>query len=166
MKVATGAGSFEVLSFLAELRPRSVRIGILEMTTPLLSISQTMATNLPEIVQTVVDQAPRETWPILAGICAFGSTLAISTLAQWRILGISTGSLRPLPTAAGFATVCAASLASHHASIAAHEYVQNGRDPASYFQLGGASWNNAAFSYREEYLDLKYFKIPLHTVRM
>ena len=135
-------------------------------------VSQTMATYLPEIVQMVVDQSPRETWPVLAGIAAFGSTLAISTLAQWRILGISTGSLRPLPTAAGFATVCAASLASHHASIAAHEYVQNGRDPASYydpasfFQLGGATWNNAAFSYREDYLDLKYFKIPLHTIRM
>jgi hypothetical protein len=133
---------------------------------------QTMATYLPEIVQTVVDQSPRETWPVLAGVAAFGSTLAISTLAQWRILGISTGSLRPLPTAAGFATVCAASLASHHVSIAAHEYVQYGRDPASYFdpasffQLGGNNWNNAAFSYREDYLDLKYFKIPLHTLRM
>jgi hypothetical protein len=131
-----------------------------------------MATYLPEMVQTVVDQSPRETWPILAGVAAFGSTLAISTLAQWRIFGISTGSLRPLPTAAGFATVCAASLASHHASIAAHEYIQNGRNPASYFdtasifQLGGANWNNAAFSYREDYLDLKYFKIPLHTIRM
>jgi hypothetical protein len=135
--------------------------------------SQTMmATYLPEFVQTVVDQSPRETWPILAGVAAFGSTLAISTLAQWRVLGISTGSLRPLPTAAGLATVCAASMASHHVSIATHEYVQNAQNPATYFQLGGGggggnfNWNNAAFSYREDYLDLKYFKIPLHTVRM
>jgi hypothetical protein len=125
-----------------------------------------MATNLPEIVQTVVDQAPQETWPILAGVSAFTSTLAISTFAQWRILGVSTGSPRPLPTAVGLATVCAASLASHHASIAAHEFAQNGRKPASYFQLEGGTWDNASFGYREDYIDSKYIQIPMHTVRM
>jgi hypothetical protein len=148
-------------------------IGILiEIIMDIYFLWQTMAMYLPEIVQTVVDQSPRETWPIIAGVTAFGSTLALSTLAQWRILGISTGSLRPLPTAAGFATVCVASLASHHASIAAHEYIQNGQNPTSYFdtasifQRGGGNWNNASFRYREDYLDLKYVKIPLHTVRM
>jgi hypothetical protein len=124
-------------------------------------------TDVSEIVQTVVNQSPQETWSVLAGILAFGSTLAVSTLVQSRVLGISTGSPRPLPTAAGFATVCAASLASHHASIAAHEYQQNGRTRtlASYFQLGVAR-NYAAFSYREDYLDLNVVKVPLHTVRM
>jgi hypothetical protein len=127
-----------------------------------------MGTNLPEIVQTVVDQAPQETWPVLAGVCAFGSTLAASTFVQWRILGISTGSPRPLPTAAGFVSVCAASLASHHVSMAAHECFQTGMNPASYFELGGGgSRNNAFFSYREDYVvDSKYVKIPMHTVRM
>jgi hypothetical protein len=123
-------------------------------------------TNLPEIVQTVVQEAPPETWPVLAGVFAFGSTLAASTFAQMRIFGISTGSPRPLPTVAGFATVCAASLASHHASIAAHEYIQNGQNPVDYFELGGGTRNNAFFSYREDYVDSKYVKIPMHTVRM
>jgi hypothetical protein len=126
-----------------------------------------MGTNLPEIVHTAVDQAPQETWSVLAGVFAFASTLAASTFVQWRILGISTGSPRPLPTA-GFVTVCAASLASHHVSIAAHEYFQNGKNPASYFELGGGGIrNNAFFSYREDYVvDSKYVKIPMHTVRM
>jgi len=124
-----------------------------------------MAANLSAVIQTALEQPPADAWSILAGFVAFGSTLAASTFTQGRILGISTGSRFPMPFCAGLASVCAASLASHHASIAAHEYVTYGRKPRALF----APWDyqsNALFSFREDHLDLKIVQIPLHTVRM
>lgn len=121
--------------------------------------------NLPAIIQSAIEQPPADAWSVLAGIAAFGSTLAASTLAQCRILGMSTGSPHPLPFCAGFATVCAASMASHHASIAAHKYVKYGEKPFSGLDPWG-SRSNAAFSFREDHVDLKFVQIPLHTVRM
>ncbi len=62
---------------------------------------------------------------VAAGCFAFGSSLAVSTLAQWKILGVSTGTIRPIPTVLGMVTVCAASLASHRASIMVHQAVSS-----------------------------------------
>jgi hypothetical protein len=46
--------------------------------------------------------APERSVPVVAsGVVAFGTTLAASTLAQ-KLVGLSTGSLRPLPTVALF----------------------------------------------------------------
>lgn len=58
----------------------------------------------------------------MAGTLAFGSTLALSTLAQQRILHISTGTPAPIPSLVGFATVCLASVAAHKAATALYSY--------------------------------------------
>eukprot|EP00978_Attheya_sp_CCMP212_P007288 scaffold16948_cov53-Attheya_sp.AAC.3 len=50
---------------------------------------------------------------VAASCVAFYTTCLLSTLFQLRGLGISTGSIRPIPTLAGAVTVAAASLASH-----------------------------------------------------
>lgn len=58
---------------------------------------------------------------VSAGCFAFGSSLAVLTFAQLKVLGVSTGSMRPIPTVLGMASVCLASLASHHTSITVHQ---------------------------------------------
>jgi hypothetical protein len=58
---------------------------------------------------------------ISAGCFAFGTSLAISTLVQCKLLGLSTGSVRPLPSLFGVLSVGVASLASHYSSIAAYQ---------------------------------------------
>jgi hypothetical protein len=60
---------------------------------------------------------------ILAGVMAFGTTLCASTWTQQRLLGISTGTLPPIPSLVGFVTVCVASTAAHRAAIATQQYV-------------------------------------------
>ncbi len=63
---------------------------------------------------------PPSTLPILAGYSAFASSLALSTLLQLKLLGVSTGSHRPIPSLIGMASVALSSLASHNACIKAH----------------------------------------------
>lgn len=77
----------------------------------------------------LVDQAiatsmslPPSTIPMLAGYAAFASSLALSTFLQIRLLGVSTGSHRPIPSLVGLASVALSSLASHNASIKAHAF--------------------------------------------
>lgn len=122
-----------------------------------------MANQVATIAETVIDQSPPDSWSILAGVAAFGSTLAVSTWAQGRLLGISTGSPRPVATVAGVAAVCAASLASHHACLATHDSIKYGRSHRNYMPLGGG---NSMFRFREDHLDLKVVKIPLHPIRI
>jgi len=103
---------------------------------------------------------------IFAGIVTFGSTLAVSTWTQQRWLGISTGTAAPLPTLAGLATVCVASLASHQAALSTQLYLTQGRRPTVYkvFELR----KNADFGFRQDHLDLGggLIKLPLHTLRI
>lgn len=54
--------------------------------------------------------------PCLAGVAAFGSSLAVSTFAQLHVLGVSTATRPPFPTLVGTASVALASLASHGAT--------------------------------------------------
>ena len=70
----------------------------------------------------LVQYVPQETLPILSGCFAFGSTLAVSTMAQ-KLVGISTAT-RILPSMFGIATVCIASLCSQHASVTSHIWLQ------------------------------------------
>ena len=69
---------------------------------------------------------------IVAGCFAFGSSLAVSTLAQGKLLGVSTGTVRPIPTVLGVATVCAASLISHGTSIMVHQAALNPKAGSKY----------------------------------
>jgi hypothetical protein len=121
---------------------------------------------------------------VLAGAVAFGSTLALSTLTQWRILVISTGTPPPMPSLVGMASVCAASLASHQAALFTRHCIDQHRLEGSskdHQQYNGqtlsslwSSWREkerrALLSYerenKDDYLDVKYFRIPWHTVRM
>ena len=73
------------------------------------------------VVKDVLQKTPPETWSILAGTVAFGSALALSTWTQQRIFRISTGSVAPIPSMVGFATVCVASLAAHKAATVAYQ---------------------------------------------
>lgn len=71
---------------------------------------------------TFLASIPEAAGPMAAGWVAFGSTLALSTFCQMSILGISTGSVRPIPTVAGVVSVALASVASHHASLQTYRY--------------------------------------------
>eukprot|EP00562_Extubocellulus_spinifer_P005004 CAMPEP_0178522794 /NCGR_PEP_ID=MMETSP0696-20121128/28737_1 /TAXON_ID=265572 /ORGANISM="Extubocellulus spinifer, Strain CCMP396" /LENGTH=411 /DNA_ID=CAMNT_0020153961 /DNA_START=37 /DNA_END=1269 /DNA_ORIENTATION=+ len=53
----------------------------------------------------------------VAGTFAFYSTLAMSTLLQNKVFRISTGTLPPIPTMAGLASVAAGGLVAHGSSV-------------------------------------------------
>lgn len=79
-----------------------------------------------ECADIIASQPPKETWPIIAGMAAFGSTLAMATFSQLKVLGISTGTRPPfVPSVLGIASVCAASLASHGAAMKAHSCLED-----------------------------------------
>jgi hypothetical protein len=70
---------------------------------------------------------------VMMGCLVFSSSLAISTWIQGKILGISTGSLRPIPSLVGMATVCTASLASHSVSSNMIQFFQDREECRNYF---------------------------------
>ena len=53
----------------------------------------------------------------IAGTFSFYSTMALSTLLQKKVLRISTGTLPPIPTMAGLASVAACGLVAHGSSV-------------------------------------------------
>lgn len=63
-----------------------------------------------------LDDLPPQIVPTVAGLLTFYSSLALSTTLQQRVLRISTGSIRPLPTVVGVASVAAASVVSYYSS--------------------------------------------------
>lgn len=72
----------------------------------------------------MVSSCPNELWPVFAGFVTFYSISSLSTLTQKNILRVTTGTNPMLiPWSCGFATVCLASVASHKAAVAAHEYM-------------------------------------------
>ena len=77
-----------------------------------------------EAAVTAIQQyVPQAAGPILSGCLAFGSTLAVSTICQKVILGISTGT-KVVPTLVGITTVCLASLASQQLAVSNHVWMQ------------------------------------------
>ena len=64
--------------------------------------------------------------PMAAGTLAFTAMLSISTLLQFKLFRISTGTPPPIPTMIGFGSVAAAALASHVVSVKAFQFVQQG----------------------------------------
>jgi len=103
----------------------------------------------------------RDLWSVGAGAMAFWSTLALATLAQQKLLGISTGTPPPAPTVAGFFGVCAASLAAHEAAVATYQYVETGT-----VAIGGRRRSGARYD-DDDCLHLtQHVRIPLHAVRI
>jgi len=72
-----------------------------------------------------LDDLPPQVIPILSGTFTFYLTLATSTTLQQRLLRISTGSIRPLPTLIGVASVAAASLVSHYSATYMNERINH-----------------------------------------
>jgi hypothetical protein len=75
-----------------------------------------------------LDDLPPQIVPTVAGVLVFYSSLALSTSLQQRILRLSTGSIRPLPTVVGVASVAASSVASYYSSA----YVAERIDPRTH----------------------------------
>lgn len=76
---------------------------------------------MDQVIATAMSLPP-STIPMIAGYSAFASSLALSTFLQLKLLGVSTGSPRPIPSLVGLASVALSSLASHNASIKAHAF--------------------------------------------
>jgi hypothetical protein len=109
---------------------------------------------------------PDSTLPIVSGCVAFGSTLALSTLAQ-KLIGISTAT-KVVPSVWGMATVCLASLASQRAALCGHEWHKDPnawKDPQKRRKLLLAT--SSSSSYPSEHWQMgEHFKIPLHDIRV
>ena len=73
--------------------------------------------NIADMALSATSSLPPSTLPIVAGYAAFASSLALSTFLQLKILGVSTGSPRPIPSLVGIASVALSSLAAHKASV-------------------------------------------------
>ena len=73
--------------------------------------------DLSSLKQTILELVP----PTIAGTAVFASTLALSTLTQLKIFGISTGTMAPIPSIVGVLSVAAASIASQTVSIKAYQ---------------------------------------------
>ena len=102
---------------------------------------------------------------LLAGVATFGAVSAASCAGQ-RALGLSTGTLPPVPTVAGLATVAAASLASHWAaaSVAAWYHHNSGGGSGSIFSRPQQQLVSSLHPHHHQ--SLRYFsykKEDLHT---
>jgi hypothetical protein len=110
----------------------------------------------------LIAHVPETAFPVVSGCVAFGTTLALSTLAQ-KLVGISTGT-KMVPTVAGMATVALASLASQQMAIYNHEYMQS-----QYYNPSKRSFLKGrplATSGRRDCLEVASLKIPLHELRV
>lgn len=106
-----------------------------------------------------------EALSVFAGAVSFGSTLALSTTLQQKLLGISTGTPAPVPSLVGVASVCLASTTAHQVALATHAYARTGEWP-SQFTLWPRADQSAYLFYRDQVLDLKIVKLPMHSVRI
>jgi hypothetical protein len=118
------------------------------------------ALNLPIHLPAALNVSP-EACSIVAGCFAFGSSLALSTLAQGKLLGISTGSVRPLPTVMGMVSVGLATMASHHSSIAVHRAMRD--DDDNYYSRGTCKKN---WSRRHDEVSIGEVTVSKHALRM
>ncbi|CAB9526478.1 expressed unknown protein [Seminavis robusta] len=142
--------------------------------------------NLLPGMDVVVSHCPKETWPIAAGVVSFGSTLAVSTWTQLALLGVSTGTRpRIIPSSLGAASVCLASIASHHMAIVAHGQMETYKKrrristvpsimnhlpdgPRQRLEEASSGWNQSYKSLSKgECIDFFGFvRVPMHTVRV
>lgn len=73
--------------------------------------------NVADMAVSAALNLPPRTLSIAAGYAAFASSMALSTFLQLKLLGVSTGSPRPIPSLLGIASVALSSLAAHKASV-------------------------------------------------
>lgn len=106
---------------------------------------------------------PPNTLPIFAGYAAFASSLALSTLLQLKVLGVSTGSPRPIPSLVGLASVAISSLASHNAAIKAHTFC---RQQALSGVTSSPPSSVAPSRWQSELLNFGAIQIDKQTLRM
>jgi len=113
---------------------------------------------------------PPNTIPIFAGYAAFASSLALSTLLQLKVLGVSTGSHRPIPSLVGLASVALSSLASHNASIKAHDFLSRQEKSVVMTQSTMTSSDEVSFKqpprWKSEMLHFGSIQIDKQTLRM
>jgi hypothetical protein len=99
--------------------------------------------------------------PLIAGSTTFAGTLALSTFLQQQLFHITTATRPPGPSAVGFATVCAASLASHAAAIASHELVRTGKLP----QVRETWFRDSSFDWKIHHNGHHHY-VPMQAIRM
>lgn len=75
-----------------------------------------------------------------AGTLSFYSTLALSTLFQGKILRLSTGSMPPLPTIAGIATVAVGGLAAHGTSVVVTALLRSDQNRKRRRDISTSTW--------------------------
>lgn len=109
--------------------------------------------NIADMALSATFSLPPSTLPIMAGYAAFASSLALSTFLQLKILGVSTGSPRPIPSLLGIASVALSSLASHKASVKVYSKQHQ-------LSLTTTSLRSA------ETIQLGAIKVDKHTLRM
>jgi hypothetical protein len=81
------------------------------------------------VVNTRLTTPPERSLPVVASsVAAFGTTLAASTWTQ-KMVGLSTGSMRPIPSLAGVVSVCAAACISHKVALFVEESQSRRRRP-------------------------------------
>lgn len=124
------------------------------------------AIDLDYALETVKDLPREDLYSMLAGTVAFSSTLALSTFALHYFLRVSTATIQPIPTVCGIASTCFASLTSHQAAIATHRHVSTRRRVPGIAEPHETTPFLTDYTKREQYLDLHYVQIPLHTVRI
>ena len=117
------------------------------------------------------NRLPDAVLPMVSGCFAFGSTLAASTAVQ-KVIGISTGT-NVVPSLLGFATVCAASLASEQAAILTHQMQKDPRKRNFGYvrrrlrrQIRDTSSQMIQSSSNFIEGNRKPFKLPMHEVRV
>lgn len=117
------------------------------------------------------NKLPDAVLPMVSGCVAFGSTLAASTAMQ-KAVGVSTGT-SVVPSLLGFATVCAASLASEQAAILTHQMQQDPRKRNFGYlrrrlrrSIRDVSGNIIHSSSNFIEGDRKPLKLPMHEVRV
>ena len=104
---------------------------------------------------------PNDTFPVMSGCVAFGTTLALSTMAQ-KAIGITTAT-KVIPSITGMLTVCAASLASQQMAI----YTRACLKEKSVFTNPNKGRNLMSSSPFEDKWDMGIFgKLPAHNLRV
>lgn len=157
-------------------------------------LSSSLGSYVEEQRQYIIQQLEQRRSPtseaslsILMGIITFGSTLALSTSIQGKLLHISTGTYGPIPSVIGLTTIFIASIASHNVALYTkqnyNEYYHK-HYPISALKNDvkriaadvrmtsnrlrddmidkAKSYNNK----NRDFLDFKGFHIPIHTTRM
>ena len=110
---------------------------------PSLSSLQTAVSNQFSNINQGIIPVPPPNLPacVAAGTFSFYSTLALSTLFQGKILRLSTGSMAPIPTIAGIATVAVGGLAAHGTSVVVTALQKNERDRETRRrEMSSSSW--------------------------